>query len=153
MKHTLFILTFMLMCQMSFAQSKDIRTTNTYHKSNNALKTKAEYYYDSWSEQEVYHGRFAEWNSQGKLIYEAKYVDGKLIGKAIHYHPNGQIAKIENWFNGKREGKSEEFYFNGQLKQSCTYLDDLLDGELQLYSKKGELKKVVVYSKGRKQND
>ena len=152
MKNFLSTIILWLICHVAFAQAKDIHSTATYHKANNALKSKAEYYYDPWSEQEIFHGRYTEWDSKGTLIYEAQYVDGKLMGQVVSYHPNGIIAKIENWFNGKREGKSQVFYANGQLKQSCVYVNDMLEGEIQLYTRKGKRKDSSTNKAGRKEN-
>ncbi len=128
-------------------QSKDIRIAAVHHP-NATLKSKAEYYYDPWSEQEIRHGRYTEWDTKGAVVYEATYVDGKLMGKAIHYFPTGQIASQEQWFNGKREGLSEAYYPNGTLKYRGMYVADKLEGEVLYFYADGKAKKREIYKEG-----
>jgi uncharacterized protein len=64
-----------------------------------------------------------------KLKLENK-ADGKLNGKSIHYHINGEISRIVNFINGKQNGTDIFFDKNGNTYWSGNYKDGVLtDGD------------------------
>jgi hypothetical protein len=69
-----------------------------------------------WAESNgVKHGVLKEYYKSGELRMVQNWVEGKLTGKEISYHGNGQIAQSFNYRNNLKVGKAEVFLPEGQL--------------------------------------
>lgn len=75
------------------APAREVRSESVYHARTQQLIEKYEYYYDYWSEQEIKHGRYNQWNPEGQLIERAYYHHGKLTGTYEKYFSNGQLKE------------------------------------------------------------
>ena len=145
----IFSLVFICICSTVGAQPSTLHTDKEYHP-NRQLKKKWEYYIDEWSEKRILHGRFSEWDREGKLVYEAKYDEGKLDGITIHYHDNGEIERIDTYKAGVREGAFYESREDGSLITEGNYFKGKLEGSVLYYNKKGKVTKKLVYHRGKK---
>ncbi|WP_064967504.1 toxin-antitoxin system YwqK family antitoxin [Tenacibaculum ovolyticum] len=71
-------------------------------------------------------------------------IKGKLNGKTIHYHQNGQIEEIKYLKDGKTHGLLNEYYENGKIKSKCNYWLGKKKDTCKFYYKNGNLRKLVV---------
>jgi antitoxin component YwqK of YwqJK toxin-antitoxin module len=65
--------------------------------------------------------------------YDIDYVNGKLHGKYIKYHRNGQIQTYLNYVDGKIIGKTYSYYEDGSIETECIYIDGKIEGEYISY--------------------
>ena len=79
-----------------------IRTQALYYQGTNNLQCKYEYYYDEWSEQKVFHGRYTTWDAKGRLKSEMTYVHGKKEGTSKYYDKRGRVQKQVTYIEGRR---------------------------------------------------
>lgn len=86
---------------------------------------------------------------QHVLAAERNYHRGKLNGKQITYHKNGQkqleIAVVED----RREGPYVEWYDSGQVRSEGKYFHDQPDGEATFWYDDGKPWAVYNYFRGR----
>ena len=76
------------------------------------------------------HGEFilygyGNYNIFHKVKIENKK-DGKLDGKSIHYHVNGEIGRVENYINGIKNGTDIFYDQDGRIYWSGNYEDGIL---------------------------
>ena len=78
--------------------------------------------------ESVYYG-YGNYNILHKVKLEnRKY--GKLDGKSIHYHVNGEIGRTENFKDGVRNGNDIFYDKDGEIFWSGKYKDGILiDGD------------------------
>lgn len=84
----------------------------------------------------------------GKTAAEFEYVDGKLIGDNLTYHPNGKLQFSSREDYSLTEGKLSNFYASGQLQSEYTYLHNSLHGPYHEYNGKGVLTEEGNYYNG-----
>jgi len=83
----------------------------------------------------------------GNLRQTAKIVDGKFIGPAITYYPNGKISEIDSLDNTRTmsrydwDGIATRFYENGKIAERFVIKNANRNGLSQHYSPKGILVK------------
>ena len=82
----------------------------------------------------------AYWEN-GNLQSELNYDDGKLNGKAIWYHANGEKEQEVYYLNNKLDGPLTRWYANGNIETESFYKDGRLEGKSISYNEKG--RKVV----------
>ena len=165
---------FVLLWQIpeGISQTRDYRTRADYHPETGLLQSKFTYYHDYWSEQEVIHGRYSEWNKQSVLILDCFYKEGKLDSLCRKYDRLGNVVEVSWWEAGERNGMTQyyastgglmqelkydkgdlngvaiEYRKNGSLKSVGTYGNNLLQGPLTLYNRKGRRTKQLNYTNG-----
>ena len=90
-----------------------------------------------------YEGNYQDGKEHGEFIYSGygnynilhkvkseNYIDGKLDGKSIHYHVNGEIGRTENFKDGARNGNDIFYDKDGEIFWSGKYKDGILiDGD------------------------
>jgi antitoxin component YwqK of YwqJK toxin-antitoxin module len=65
----------------------------------------------------------------GKLMYEENYINDRLNGIQLYWHPNGQINFLINNLNGLRHGICYEYSNDGALiSESIYYRDKCIHG-------------------------
>lgn len=129
------------------AQTADIHAQRSYHK-NGQLIEKYEYYFDYWSEQQVRHGRLANWSSDGILRYESEYQDGQLSGTERVYDRRGKLIKQRSYLAGQLDGLSIWYRPNGRVKRKTYYRNGRKHGTSVWYDKEGDRKRQKEYSQG-----
>ncbi|GAB4141556.1 MAG: hypothetical protein Fur0041_16770 [Bacteroidia bacterium] len=93
-------------------------------------------------------GKMTVHYADGSVYTEGEYVNGKIHGHWLTYHPNGKVADDENFYYGDFEGEQKYFYANGQLKESYNYFSDELDGKAEYFNEDGTPLKVEYYVQG-----
>lgn len=135
-----------------WGQSRDIRSQSVYHDGDLQLKSKAEFYYDFWSEQDVLHGRYSEWDRSGNLVLDCEYKDGRLEGTYTRYYPeDGRTREVSHWRDGQLSGKQEVFNRSGGILISCNYQNGLLQGVCTKYDKHSHIRSSIHYLNGQKE--
>ena len=124
-----------------------------------------------------YSGRFIDYYLIGKKQGEGTLFNGKLKGKRLMYHINGNISDVIEYENGLSNGTEKRFYEdgtlmqkgefkngteigiwemyhpNGQLKQRTNFVNGKMDGESISYYSTGEVKGKNTYKNGVYQKD
>ncbi|MFD2542109.1 hypothetical protein ACFSSB_07230 [Lacinutrix gracilariae] len=124
-----------------------------------------------------YSGRFIDYYLIGKKQGEGTLFNGKLKGKRLMYHINGNVSNVIEYENGLSNGTEKRFYKdgtlmqkgefkngqeigiwemyhpNGQLKQRTNFVNGKMDGESVSYYSTGEIKGNNVYKNGVYQKD
>jgi len=67
----------------------------------------------------IYYG-YGNYNLLHKIELQ-NYINGKLNGKLIHYHINGEISRIDNYKNDKENGTSIFYDKDGEIYWSGNY--------------------------------
>ena len=131
---------------------RDIRSASAYYPdTENILRSKYEYYFDFWSQQEVRHGRYSRWTRHGVMIFDAYFEEGQLSGSRSFYSPKGIIKRNENWKNGQLHGKTEVFDQKGRLKKLFSYRNGKKDGLSKNFFPSGKLKSATTWRAGVKE--
>jgi antitoxin component YwqK of YwqJK toxin-antitoxin module len=65
--------------------------------------------------------------------YDIDYVNGKMHGKYMKYHRNGQIQTELNYVDGKIIGKTYSYHEDGSIATECTYVDGKIEGKYISY--------------------
>lgn len=96
----------------------------------------------------VLHGESRGVTLDGVVWLEANYVNGKLEGKHILRHGNGNL-KVEEMYNSQgKEGVQKKYYKNGQLAHSATYKDGCLITVDEVYTEDGRVLNAGNYKDG-----
>lgn len=130
-----------LMAQAPPPGNIEVRNQSHYHPRTQQLLEKYQYYYDYWTEDEVKHGRYSQWDSQGRLIREARFQHGELQGLEVQYYPDGQIQRLASYHAGKQEGSQMSYYRNGKIKLQRVMTHDGKNQSTIRYTRKGKTKK------------
>jgi antitoxin component YwqK of YwqJK toxin-antitoxin module len=78
---------------------------------------------------------YNEYYNIDKTKLRSKYFifNGKIEGKYVQYHKNGQLEKICNYRNGKKEGEYKEYHENGKIWIICNFKNGLKEGKYKIY--------------------
>ena len=118
-------------------------------------------------------GWFLQYYPSGIVAVSGQYINGKMDGKWVYFHGNGEIkntfqvklgvmdgpyiecneASVEitngQYKDGKKDGEWIWRYETGQLKEIGHYKDDILHGPYAAYYKNGNIREKGKYSKGK----
>lgn len=84
-------------------------------------------------------GPWLEFDVNGRIRTRTEYVNDKINGQWIHYHPDGQIDTQGQMENDLRVGAWTQFYINGEKRSIKTYAGNKLNGPLKLFYQTGGL--------------
>lgn len=90
---------------------------------------------------------------QTKVIDGILYVVEKeelFTGKIVDYFSNGKVMIELNFINGKQNGIYRRYYENGSLRTEVNYKDDSYHGELKEYHTNGTIARKSQYRNGKK---
>lgn len=90
-------------------------------------------------------GDFCDYSLNGKMIYKATMMDGRLNGNALFYYPDGKVMETGRYINGQRAGLWRYYFDNGSARQVLYFNKDTVLVVSQ-YKKNG--KQVVVNGNG-----
>jgi hypothetical protein len=93
--------------------------------------------------------RFATYYDNGQLVHVEVYVNGKVEGPQISYHPDGSKAYEGQSSKGKSVGRWVHWYANGKKQSESTYVDDQQDGPSMRWREDGTKWSRIDYSKGK----
>lgn len=126
----------------------DTRVFRTYHQPEQ-LSLKYQYYFDYWSEQQVYHGEWEQWRKNGRPIELRQYTHGNLDGKLIQYRRNGQMRQASTYHDGLLDGPTIRYDRKGRIKQVIPFQAGKRSGLRKFYDSSGTLRKVITYLEGK----
>lgn len=86
----------------------------------------------------VRHGKLNKYYANGKLMSERNYVNNKVHGPSISYHPNGNKSLEIVYINGSDAGKETSYYENGKIRLVRNYNNDELQGLQKVISPVGK---------------
>lgn len=109
-----------------------------YRKDGKIVKQIIEYNNDNYS------GIRIDYWENGKVRDSAKYVNGKLMGKAFHYYENGALEEINFLNDNKAHGKSIRYHSNGNLQAECNYWNGEKIDTCKFYYENGNLKALDI---------
>lgn len=98
-------------------------------------------------------GEYLSYYEDGSPEYVKYYVDNKLDGRFIQYHPNGKIGYESFYKNGKQEGKTTIYFDDGSPNLSQTYANGILDGYDMSYYPNGKIEYIFHYKNGLKNGE
>ncbi len=95
-------------------------------------------------------GYYKEWHSNGRLVIECSYSQGKIDGEYRQWFELNQRLYIKcNYKNGKLDGEYKEwYYYKSRLKLQSTYKEGKIDGEYKLWDENGKLGKQLTFVDG-----
>ena len=141
-------LVFLMINVSVIAQSRDLRPYAEYGTAEGELRLKYEYYHDMWSERDVKHGRFTEWNGNDKVNRQGYYFDGLQDSLWQYCYGNGKLKEVSEWDAGKRHGKTALYDKRGRLTKECTYKGGIQNGLAIIYFKNGKVRTIAQYHVG-----
>ncbi len=87
----------------------------------------------------VIQGNEYYWNSDGTLVYEASYINGKKEGYNREYYNNNQVRIVKFFKEGKLNGEYLNYHWNGQIYIKKFYKNHMLNGKCYKYYENGKL--------------
>ena len=101
---------------------------------------------------ELEHGKWISYLEDGQIWYEENYINGKEYGEFILYgYGNYNIfhkVKSENKKDGKLDGKSIHYHVNGEINSIVNYKDGKKVGKNNFYDKDGKIYWSGYYENG-----
>ena len=82
-------------------------------------------------------GKGIKYYSNGNILYEGNFINGKFDGKGKYYYDNGMYF-IGEYKNGLRHGKGIQYYSNGNIKYEGDWLNDKFEGKGKYIWENGE---------------
>lgn len=125
----------------------DTRVFRSYHEPQQ-LSIKYQYYFDYWSEQQVFHGEWEQWRKNGLPIELRQYTHGNLDGKLIRYRRNGQMRQATTYHEGLLDGPTIRYDRKGRIRQMTPFQAGKRSGLRKFYDSSGTLRKVITYLDG-----
>ena len=96
----------------------------------------------------VREGLSMSYNTDGKLMIQVPYKDGKMEGLFLSYYPSGKVREKVNYKNDLEEGFSEKFFENGKLESRELYNQGILNGLSEKWDSLGVKRESLVYKNG-----
>lgn len=122
--------------ELSFKDGLEHGEVKTYYK-NGKIKDKA------FKENGVYQGEYIRYYkdfNEGLVHHTCTYVDGKIHGEYIGYHPNKKVSVRSNYTSGLMNGTYEEFYEeSGALKETGNMVNSQRSGPWKAFYDDGSL--------------
>ena len=85
-------------------------------------------------------GKLKDYNSDGFLIFEGEYKNGKKIGKVKEYYRDGVLFFEGDYLNGLKNGKGIEYFDKDRKYYEGSYLNEKKHGYGKLYDYQGNIK-------------
>jgi antitoxin component YwqK of YwqJK toxin-antitoxin module len=82
-------------------------------------------------------GKFADYDTRGRLIYKAQMINGNLEGRAYYFYPSGKVRETGVYVHDERKGTWSYYYENGQLEKTLNFNIGTPD-IIEFYTKKGK---------------
>ncbi|MEL6719235.1 MAG: toxin-antitoxin system YwqK family antitoxin [Bacteroidota bacterium] len=90
-------------------------------------------------------GLYKSFDTNGRLIEEATYTDGKLNGERRLYYESGKVESIETYEKGTFNGRFLSFFEDGKVQLQGEYVNDNMEGEWTAYYENGQIKEIVQF--------
>ena len=92
----------------------------------------------------IKHGSYTSYFSDGAVNETSNYVDGKLDGLRTIFYPNGKEEIVERYEMDVMNGPYLVYHDNGNLKQVVNFYDGVMSGPLKVFYADGTLKEEVT---------
>ena len=102
-------------------------------KSNNGRYLNGRYtwddgkYYEGQFKNDLPNGKGVKYYSNGNILYEGYFLNGKFDGKGKYIYDNGDYF-IGQYKNGLRTGKGKLYYRNGNIMYEGDFINNKRDG-------------------------
>lgn len=96
------------------------------------------------------HGRYIEYDHEGKVIAEGPRTGARNVGHWRLYGQGSALSGEGDYVNGKKEGVWSYFYPSGKLSSKGSYKSDEPDGEWTYYFEDGKVSSAGTYVGGQK---
>lgn len=93
-------------------------------------------------------GKALSFHPGGQLSQESTFVNNQLEGEVISYFPDGKIQDKTTFKGNKPDGTSTSFFPNGNPKSKTQFLAGQYHGVSEEYDESGNLLSKITYSKG-----
>lgn len=93
-------------------------------------------------------GKALSYHPGGQLSQESTFVNNQLEGEVISYFPDGKIQDKTIFKSNKPDGISTSFFPNGNPKSKTQFLAGQFHGVSEEYDESGNLLSKITYSKG-----
>jgi len=123
---------------------KAIPSTNLMTKTNGNWYLK--------NNSNTYSGPFRDYYLNGKLQGKGILHNGRLKGKRIIYHLNGNVSDELEYENGLSNGLEKRYYEDGTLKQEGVIKREKEVGSWKAYHPNGQLKNITPFNENGKIN-
>lgn len=120
-----------------------------YTNEKYLIKSKGILKKDQAYHTQLYTGTFVGYNTDNKIVFEGKYVNGKREGKHIDYYDNGNIEFIWNFKNDRLHGKHIRYYRSGNIMFIGHYKNGILHGDYIDYYENGNIKSKMTFKDGK----
>ncbi|MCQ2120269.1 MAG: toxin-antitoxin system YwqK family antitoxin [Fibrobacter sp.] len=97
---------------------------------------------------DIREGRALSFHPNGNLAVEAPYKEGKLEGVLRTFFENGKMWQTTGYMDGIEEGPSVTYYESGVKKSKDIYKDGVLEGLSEEWTERGTIKRKIPYVKG-----
>ena len=96
-----------------------------------------------WDDNKYYIGEFRnnlpngkgiKYYSNGNILYEGNFINGKFEGNGKYYYDNGYYF-IGEYKNGLRNGKGIIYYKNGNIQYEGDWVNDKPEGNVELHKR------------------
>ena len=117
---------------------KDLNNKNNMNIStnqNNILEDGK--YYTNQIKNNLQNGKGIIYYSNGKILYEGDFINGKYEGNGKYFYENGEYY-IGQFKNGLKNGKGTEYYSNRKIKYEGDYINDKAEGNGKYILENGE---------------
>jgi antitoxin component YwqK of YwqJK toxin-antitoxin module len=94
--------------------------------------------------QQLRHGKWQEWHSNGQLQASGQYDHDLRIGRFTYWHANGQKSAEGEFRNDKHDGTWAWWHENGQKAVSGQFRAGALIGDWRWWSEDGQLVKQIA---------
>lgn len=85
----------------------------------------------------------------GKIRFEATYVNDKKEGLEKEYYESGTLKRETEYKEDRRQGISKEYYDNGSLQAEIPYENGYITGYVQRYHKNGKLASKALFKENK----
>lgn len=108
---------------------------------------KTEYEIDTF--ENVKHGVFKMYHADGETVsIERQYKNDTLVGAEKLYYENGKLKFEASYVDGKYDGAFKEYFEDGKILQEGLYKADALEGEIKTFYPNGKLREKVSFAGG-----
>ncbi|KGL63717.1 toxin-antitoxin system YwqK family antitoxin [Polaribacter sp. Hel1_85] len=95
-------------------------------------------------------GNWKYFYTDGTLMSEENYKDGKLDGEQLIYYPDGLVTEFAIYKDGLKHGVVSKYSSKGILIEEITYASGKPNGVAKYFELNGNLKETGVYKDGKR---
>lgn len=105
--------------------------------------------YGKISSLKLYTGDCIGYDTDNKIVFKGKYLNGKRDGEWLEYYKDGTLEFIWNFKNDKLHNEHIRYYENGNIMFVGHYKDGVLHGDYIHYYDNGSIKSFETFNNGK----